>query len=160
MFGKISSGNGPEWSRVALVVVLLLTLGVGCDVTEPKAPSWEVEYNIPLLDEWIDLIDLMGDDAFSSFGGDSLFFIEFDASVDPIEIGSDISIGGINQSVSASMGNFTVPAIPAQPVNIGLNVLFPGLPAPPTGCPTMAEGQSFTSSSVASLSITFISLPL
>ena len=120
MYGKNSSGRGPGQRWAMFVVALLLTLGVGCDITEPKAPSWEVEYNIPLLDEWIDLIDLMGDDAFSSFGGDSLYFIEFDASVDPIEIGSEISIGGLDQSVSASMGSFTVPAIPAQTVTVGL----------------------------------------
>ncbi len=137
MYGKNSFGKGLELRGATFVVALLLTLGVGCDITEPKAPSWEVEYNIPLLDEWIDIIDLIGEDAFSSFGGDSLFFIEFEESLDPIEIGSDISIGGLNQSVAMSMGNFTVPAIPAQPVNIGLNVLFPGLP-PPTGFPIPA----------------------
>jgi len=122
-----SSGRSAGWSRGVFLVALLLAMAAGCAVpTEPKAPSWEVEYNIPLLDQWIDLIDLMDEDAFSDFGGDSLVFVEFDESLDPIGIGNEVSITGLSQTVATSMGNFTVPAIPGQSVSISLALLLGG----------------------------------
>ncbi len=130
-------GLGQSWAL--FVVAALLTLAAGCEIpTEPKAPSWEVEFNIPLLDEWIDLIDLLDEDEFSSFGGDSLFFVEFEESLDPIGISDEISISGINQSVATSMGNFTVPAVPGQSVSIGLGLLLGA--APPVGTIPLIPG--------------------
>lgn len=115
-------GQGQGWAVV--VIAALLTLAAGCEIpTEPEAPSWEVEYNIPLLDQWIDLTDLLDEEEFSDFDGDSLFFVEFEESLDPIGISDEISLSGIDQSVATTLGNFTVPAIAGQSVSVGLDQL-------------------------------------
>ncbi len=127
---RAEQGAGRRISVVVLPVLVLLT--TACTMPkEPTAPSWEVEYNIPLLNQWIDLVDLFDDEDFETVGLDSVYTIDFEESLDRIEMGEDITIDGLDESVAQSIGSFTVPAAPAVSATVQFDQIYPilvGLP--------------------------------
>ncbi len=132
-----------EWfGRALLLGALTTTFIAGCSLKSPSAPSWEVEYNLPLLNQWFEITDLIDDDEFVPFGADSIFAIDFEQSLEKIEVGGDITLDDMNQSISQSIGTFSVPVAPPQATSISLVDLggpgnsggFP-VPIPPLSFP-------------------------
>ena len=79
-----------KWlGRALLLGALTTTFIAGCSLKSPSAPSWEVEFNLPLLNQWFEITDLIDDDEFVPFGTDSIFAINFEQSLEKIEIGGD-----------------------------------------------------------------------
>lgn len=88
----------------------LLTLLGGCSLENPTAPSWEVVLNLPLFNDTYEVIELLEDEDFTLVGGDSLYTVSFTEQLERVEVGSDLTLDGLDQTVSTELGTFTVPA--------------------------------------------------
>ncbi len=133
----------PKWFDTALLLgALTTTLVAGCSLKSPSAPSWEVEYNLPLFNEWFEITDLINEDEFIPFGADSIFALNFKQSLEKIEIGSDITLDDLNQSISQTIGTFSVPAAPPQTTTISFQKL--GGPGSSGGFPVPIPALSFS----------------
>ncbi len=120
----IVRGSGGSIGRLFLTAALLAASG--CTLPKkPVAPSWEVELNIPMLNQWIDLVDLLDDSEFRAVGDDSIYAFEFEETLERIEMGDDITIDGLDESVGQSIGNFTVPAGPSVSATIQFDAIYP-----------------------------------
>ena len=104
-------------------------LAGGCSLESPTAPSWEVVLNLPLFNEWLDLSDLFDASLFVPVGSDSVYAIDFDQSLDRIEVGDQITFDGIDEMVSRQIGTFTVPAQETQNTSLSLFTAYPALSA-------------------------------
>ena len=132
------------WSgRALLLGALITTFIAGCSLKSPSAPSWEVEYNLPLLNQWFEITDLIDDDEFSPFGADSIFAIDFEQSLEKIEVGGDITLDDMNQSISQTIGTFSVPVAPPQTTSMSLVDL--GGPGNSGGFPVPIPALTFPS---------------
>jgi len=134
-------GRQPRPYRSLLAMAVAFSLAVGCSIKSPSAPSWEVVYNLPLLNQWFDITDFLEDEDFAPVGADSVYTIEFEESIEQIEVGSDITLEGFDQSVSESIGMFTVPAAQPQSTLISLQDL--GGPADSGGIAIPIPALSF-----------------
>ncbi len=110
-----------------LLGALIFSIVSGCSLKSPSAPSWEVVFNLPLLNQWFDITDLMDDEDFVLVGSDSIYAIDFEQTLEKIEIGDDITLDDLNESISQAIGAFTVPSAPPQSVTFRLDALYPPL---------------------------------
>lgn len=111
----------PKWFDGALLLgALITTVIAGCSLKSPSAPSWEVEFNLPLLNQWFEITDLIDEDEFVPFGADSIYAINFEQSLEKIEVGGDITLDDMNQSISQTIGTFSVPVAPPQTTSMSL----------------------------------------
>ena len=136
-------GHLKWFGKVLLLGALTTTFIAGCSLKSPSAPSWEVEYNLPLLNQWFEITDLIDDDEFVPFGADSIYAINFEQSLEKIEIGQDVTLDDMNQSISQAIGTFSVPAAPPQITSISLVDL--GGPGDSGGFPVPIPALSFPS---------------
>ena len=137
----LSGRTGRPYSTL-LLGALTFSLAAGCSIKSPSAPSWEVEYNLPLLNQWYDITDFLDDEDFGFFGSDSIYAVDFDESLERFEIGSDITLDDISQSISQSIGTFSVPA--AQPESTSVSLVRLGGPATTEGKTLPIPALSFT----------------
>jgi len=124
------------------MVAVAFSLAVGCSIKSPSAPSWEVVYKLPLLNQWFVITDFMEDEDFAPVGADSVYTIEFEESLEKIEVEDNVTLEGLDQSVSESIGNFTVPSSPPQTAAISLTAL--GGPGSSGGVPVPVPALSFS----------------
>lgn len=111
----------PKWFDGALLLgALITTVIAGCSLKSPSAPSWEVEFNLPLLNQWFEITDLIDEDEFVPFGADSIYAINFEQSLEKIEVGGDITLDDMNQSISQTIGTFSVPVALPQTTSMSL----------------------------------------
>jgi hypothetical protein len=89
--------------------VLLLVLAA-CSIANPAAPSWEVTLNLPLFNDTYQVLDLLDEGDFAPIGSDSLYTYTFEETLDRIEVGSDLTLDAIDETVATEIGTFTVPA--------------------------------------------------
>jgi|GEM_PF-1881463 len=108
-----------------LLGALIFGIVSGCSLKSPSAPSWEVVFNLPLLNQWFDITDLMDDEDFVFVGSDSIYAIDFEQTLEKIKIGDDITLDDLNESISQAIGAFTVPSAPPQSVTFRLDALYP-----------------------------------
>ena len=135
-------GRQPRPYRNLRAMALMFSLAAACSIKSPSAPSWEVVYNLPLLNQWFDITDFMEDEDFAPVGADSIYTVEFEESLERIDVGDSVTLEGLDQSVSESIGNFTVPSSPPQTASISLTAL--GGPGSSGGVPVPVPALSFS----------------
>ncbi len=119
---------GRRGTYLTLAALGVLTLLGGCSLKNPTAPSWEVVLNLPLFDDTYEVVELLDDEDFTLVGSDSLYTVTFSEQLDRVEVGSELTLDGLDQTVATELGTFTVPAdAGASTADVDLTELDPDL---------------------------------
>lgn len=94
-------------------VILLLVLS-GCDiVSDPKLPTWDVEFNLPFVNRTYTLKEIIERDTtnLKLRGDTALIVYEQQQDLNPIRIENRMTMVAPSQSISTTVGSITIDAI-------------------------------------------------
>ncbi|GAB4379534.1 MAG: hypothetical protein Kow0042_29020 [Calditrichia bacterium] len=123
------------------IFTFLLLMVVNCSFEEPVLPQWFVEVNVPLAEETFVLgEEIVNDSTLCIQGADSLLFLKFDGSIDPMELSAyDFSVGEVETRQSFGLGSIQLDSLDilrTGPVSLGTiypdlqNYIIPGFSVP------------------------------
>jgi hypothetical protein len=116
--------------------VISLCLGVGvflnCALDEPKAPSWEVDLQIPLANQNITIQDLLSDQDETFAYEDGLIGLRAEGHFDTSRVGDNLKIPDIEETIDVDIPNMTIPRLNADDATFSLKELLPDI-APHNG---------------------------
>jgi len=144
MYCDLSSGLRPGRSRGAIIIAFFLSLAASCSIKDPVAPTWEVIINLPLINKSYEMADLIDEEELATVGSDSIYFYDYKGIIDPIEVGDEITIEDLDETLSQVIGTFSVPSPPPQSVPFPLSLLYPPAAGGSGGIPVPIPAFSFS----------------
>ena len=113
-------------SLFTLTVMLLLVLP-SCVPKTPEAPTWEVEFNLPLSEKKTTMADIIKRTKELFVGADSLLGFRFEEEVETIEVGESLKVDSFTEEVdTAYLGNMTIRPDEAETKGVELFEIWPG----------------------------------
>jgi hypothetical protein len=113
-----------------------LMLAAGCEIAEPKLPTFTTQVSVPLGEERLDVASALDDqDYLTELDGHTLGFT-VDGDPDTVSLDFDLSADIGAQSVDQSLGAFTIDLAAPVDVDFALSELYP--PAVPLDGQTVA----------------------
>ncbi len=113
--------------------VISLFLGVGvflnCALDQPKAPSWEVDLQIPLATKNITIHDLLAEQNSAFAYEDGLIGLRSEGDFDKSRVGDNLKIPDIQESIDVDIPNLTIPRLNADDATFTLAELAPDIAA-------------------------------
>ena len=125
-----------KFSRNVIVLLFGATLLLsGCMIdnpTQPNLPAWSVDLEFPIIKKSVTINEIMSDSLFSldQYGtdGDSIYSFHQSIDIPSIEVGQQLTIPDINQSVSSTVGAISIANIAAvQTPTFDLETIAPSL---------------------------------
>jgi len=113
--------------------VISLFWGVGvflnCALDEPKAPSWEVDLQIPLTSQHVSIDKLLSSQSSLFAYKDGLVGLRAEGSFDTSRVGDNLKIPDIAKTIDVDIPNFTIPRLNADDASFALKELSPDITA-------------------------------
>lgn len=125
-----------RFSRSFIVLFLSTSIFLsGCMIdnpTQPNLPAWSVDLEFPIIQKSVTINELLSDSLFSldQYGtdGDSIYSFHQSIEIPSIEVGQQLTIPDINQSVASTVGPISIPDIAAvQTPTFDLQTIAPTL---------------------------------
>ena len=112
-----------------LVLPVILVAGFfyvsGCSFKEPQAPQWDVNVAIPLIDTTLTIGKLLEDTDDITFDSTGLLGFQVTESMDPVEVGDNLSVEGISENFDVSLGDIRVDSPGSQVVSVQFAAIYP-----------------------------------
>ncbi len=108
-----------------LSILLALWFAAGCEIAEPKLPTFTTQVNVPLGEERLDVADALDDEDFlTELDGHTLGFT-VDGDPDTVSLDFDLSADISAQSIVQSLGAFSLDLGAPVDVDFTLAQLYP-----------------------------------
>ena len=122
--------HGRFWkdvSRLVLPVFLLAGLVYisGCSFKKPQAPQWDVNAAVPVIDTTLTVQNLLKDTEDVDFDSAGLLGFQITESMDPVEVGDNLSVEGISENFDVTLGDIQVDSPGTQSVSVQFAEIYP-----------------------------------
>jgi hypothetical protein len=108
-----------------LMFIPTLMLAAGCEIAEPKLPTFTTQVSVPLGEERLDVADALdGEEYLTELGGDILGFT-VDGDPDTVSLDFDLAADIAAQSIDQSLGSFTIDLDAPVGIDFTLSQLYP-----------------------------------
>jgi len=122
------------WTMGMMGRVISLFLGcvgvfLNCALDQPKAPSWEVDLQVPLTNQSISIHDLLSrqDNVFSY--EDGLIGLRAEGNFDTSRVADNLKIPDVEEHIAVDIPNLTIPRLNADDASFTLAELAPDVAA-------------------------------
>jgi hypothetical protein len=146
---------------IAILLILpALLLAAGCEIAEPKLPSFTTQVSVPLGEERLDVADALdGEEYLTELDGNMLGFT-IDGDPDTVSLDFDLSAEISAQSIVQSLGAFTIDLAAPVSIDFALGELYPPaaaldgqtIPVPPFPLLQTSDAQDIEDVESATLS--------
>jgi len=99
----------PKLSVLIVGPACLLPLLLTCSFDDPKAPSWDVPINLPLIDRTYTVAELIKDSENAFVTPEGLVGLRIEGEIDTTLIGDNLSLPDVAQSFSIGLDNLQIP---------------------------------------------------
>jgi len=111
---------------LAGALTLLLGLGLlGCEIADPELPTFTTHLTVPLGTERLDIIDLVEDEDYLVALADGTLGFSVDGDPDTVSLDVDLAADIPAQTISGSLGNFTLEVASPPAFDFLLSDLYP-----------------------------------
>lgn len=119
---------------IGFIVIPLMVYIMSCtldDLTQPEAPSWDVQVDIPVLERSITFMDFIEDSLFVTQAHestyDSIYAFRKSLEIPSISFGQDLILGQISGKYSTSLGRIRFAETEKILLEIPFSALYPAL---------------------------------
>lgn len=116
-----------KWQLGFLLLLSAALFQTSCNLPPaPVAPTWETDFSLPLISKSYNILDevVSTTDELTVDSLNNLYF-EFESEIDTISVGDQLQIDGLTESVSQSLGRFSIPATEEKTIGVTLREIFP-----------------------------------
>ncbi|GBD92547.1 hypothetical protein BMS3Abin05_00119 [bacterium BMS3Abin05] len=118
------------WHRISVIVFPVFLLGEflyfsGCSFKAPQAPQWDVNMAIPLMDTTLTLGNLLKDTQDVTFDSSGLLGFEIEESMDPVEVGDNLSVENIAEKYDVTLGDIKIDSPGSQSISVQFVSIYP-----------------------------------
>ena len=114
-------------SRSVLLVIFSAALfyAAGCSFKEPQSPQWDVNAAVPLIDTTLTVENLLEDTEDVTFDSTGRLGFQVTESMDPVEVGDNLSVEGISENFDVSLGDIRVDSPGTQSTSVQFAAIYP-----------------------------------
>ncbi len=122
--------QGCFWHKLSPFVFPLFLFSIliyvsSCSFKEPQAPQWDVNVAVPLIDTTLTIKNLLKDTKDVTFDSAGLLGFQITESMDPVEVGDNLSVEGISQNFDVNLGDIRVDSPGTQSVSVQFAAIYP-----------------------------------
>lgn len=110
---------------LAGILLPVLLLFSGCSFKTPEAPQWDVHVAVPLIDTTLTVRDLLDSTQNVYFDSTGLLGVSIDQTMDPFEVGSNLTVENISQNFDVSLGDIRIDSPGTQSTTVQFAAIYP-----------------------------------